>query len=632
MYKKVFNSLYTTKVDAIGLSIFRMFYSVVLFFELRQLYTFRSIIYDKEPSRYVGELDVSFIFHFWFVVIAFLFLGLFTRFITIFNYIFGVIIFSSAIKFEYHVFYAYVGINFLLVFMPISRVLSLDSLLYKLKYSTLYKPLEIDRKVLKINYVVPVLVGIGLVYFDSIFHKFSSKMWMDGLGVWLPSSLPMITWNDTSFLLNQKWLMLFLGYLVLVFESVFIFLFWFKRFRFPFFLLGTFFHFGILIAYPIPWFALAVIGVYLLLVPVKYWRFLASKIKFKNPIYTFYYDLECPLCNKVVIIIRHFDVFGAVSCLPVQGNYKNDNALLNYDEETLLINVHGVTNSGKVVVGFWAYVALLKAMRYTYLIGAIVSLPLISYSGQKIYNYVARNRLTERCTEENCVISVYTPPPGEYDDFLIKDWSQIRVTKVFWQFVILFLCFGQFLMIWYTTSVQSNFPKVESFNKVVSIPYEKSKRLYQEFFGLTHHPVFMFKNHFEGYKVIFKIESVDICGNKKLVPLLDENGMCTNSYANGCLWVNTTFRVNGPNFEILTYVKGIIPYLKYFKTKNSIKPIKYIFYAKEIQPREEWQKDFLKNQIAKPWQEVGEAVVKKNIFVFKWNEQMEQILVDENHE
>lgn len=595
MYKKVFNSLFTTKVDAIGLSIFRMFYSVVLFFELLQLYIFRSIIYDKDPSKYVGEIDVSFIFYFWFVVVIFLFLGLFTRYVTILNYIFGVIIFSSAIKFEYHVFYAYVGINFLLVFMPISRVLSLDSLLQKLKYSNLYKPFLVDRKVLKINYIVPVFVGIGLVYFDSIFHKFSSKMWMDGLGVWLPSSLPMVTWNDTSILLNQKWLMLFLGYLVLVFETVFIFLFWFKRFRVPFFLLGTFFHIGILIAYPIPWFALAVIGVYLLLVPVKYWRFLASKMKFKNPIYTFYYDLECPLCNKVVIVIRHFDVFGTVSCLPVQGNYKNNQALLNYDEETLLINIHGVTNSGKVVSGFWAYVELLKAMRYTYLIGLLVSLPLISFIGQKVYNYIAGNRLTERCTAENCAIPVYSPPPSEQDDFLLKGWNQIRITKVFWQFVILFLSFGQFLMIWFTTFVQSNFPKVESFNKVVSIPYENSKWFYQEFFGLTHHPVFMFKNHFEGYKVIFKVESIDSNGNKKLVPLLDENGMCTNSYANGCFWVNSTFRVNGPNFDIKTYEKGIIPYLNYFATKNSVKPIQYIFYVKEIQPLEEWQKDFLKN-------------------------------------
>mgnify|MGYP006193321547 FL=1 len=440
MYKKVFNSLFTTKVDAIGLSIFRMFYSVVLFFELKQLYTFRSIIYDKEPSKYVGEIDVSFIFYFWFVVVAFLFLGLFTRYVTILNYIFGVIIFSSAIKFEYHVFYAYVGINFLLVFMPISRVLSLDSLLQKLKYSNLYKPFLVDRKVLKINYIVPVFVGIGLVYFDSIFHKFSSKMWMDGLGVWLPSSLPMVTWNDTSILLNQKWLMLFLGYLVLVFETVFIFLFWFKRFRLPFFLLGVFFHIGILIAYPIPWFALSVIAVYLLLVPVSYWRFLVTKMKFKNPIYTFYYDLECPLCNKVVIIIRHFDVFNAAACLPVQGNYKNNNALLNYDEEALLINIHGVINSGKVVVGFWAYVELLKAMRYTYFIGVLVSLPLISYIGQKVYNYIAGNRLTERCTAENCAIPVYTPPPSEQDDFLLKGWNQIRITKVFWQFIIFCIC------------------------------------------------------------------------------------------------------------------------------------------------------------------------------------------------
>jgi predicted DCC family thiol-disulfide oxidoreductase YuxK len=619
MYKKVFNSLFTTKVDAIGLSIFRMFYSIVLFLELTQLYTYRSIIYDKEPFKYTGELDVSFIFYFWFVVVVFLFLGLFTRYVTILNYIFGVIIFSSAIKFEYHVFYAYVGINFLLIFMPISRVLSLDSLLQKLKYSSIYKPYLIDRKVLKINYVVPVFVAIGLVYFDSIFHKFSSKMWMDGLGVWLPSSLPMVTWNDTSILLNQKWLMLFLGYLVLVFETVFIFLFWFKRFRVPFFILGVFFHIGILIAYPIPWFALTVIAVYLLLVPVNYWRFLVSKIKLKNSIYTFYYDLECPLCNKVVIIIRHFDIFETISCIPVQGNYYNNNALLNYDEETLLINIHGVTKSGKVFVGFWAYVALLKAMRYTYLIGILFSLPVISTIGHKIYNYIAGNRLTERCTAENCAIPVYTPPPSENDDFLIKGWNKLRLTSFFWKLVILFLSFGQFLMIWFTTSIQSNFPKVESFNKIVGVPYENSKWFYQEFFGLTHHPVFMFKNHFEGYKVIFKIESIDIYGNKKLVPLLNENGMCTNSYANGCFWVNYTFRVNDPKFDLNVYEKGIIPYLKYFEHKNLIKLNSYFVFVKKIEPKEEWEYNFLKNQINTPWKKAGEISKEAESYQFKWD-------------
>ncbi|ESU25971.1 hypothetical protein FLJC2902T_29840 [Flavobacterium limnosediminis JC2902] len=602
-----------------------MFYSVVLFFELQQLYTFRSIIYDKEPSKYVGELDVSFIFYFWFVVVAFLFLGVFTRYITLLNYIFGVIIFSSAIKFEYHVFYAYVGINFLLIFMPVSRVLSLDSLLQKLKYSTLYKPFIVDRKVLKINYVVPVFVAIGLVYFDSIFHKFSSKMWMDGLGVWLPSSLPMVTWNDASILLNQKWLMLFLGYLVLVFETVFIFLFWFKKFRLPFFILGVFFHVGILIAYPIPWFALTVIAVYLLLVPVKYWKFLASKIKCKKTSYTFYYDAECPLCNKVVIIIRHFDVFNTVDCLTVQGNYKNNPYLTTYEEESLLINIHGVTNSGKVASGFWAYVALLKAMRYTYMLGLIASLPLISSVGQKIYNYIAGNRLTERCTSENCAIPVYMPSPNERDDFLLKGWNQIRLTGAFWKFVILVLSFGQLLMIWFSPFIQNNMPKVTHLNKIVTIPYESSKWFYEDYIGITHHAVFMYGYHFEKYNYNFKIEAVDANSKSNVVPLLNEEGLVKNSFANGALWVNYTFRVNSPRFKLKQFEECIVPYLKYYQNTKSEQISHYKIYMKSIKPVENWKKNFLKNQINKKWEEIGKIEVNEGDFYYVWNRELLEI-------
>ena len=124
----------------------------MLFFEIKQLYTFRHLIYDKDPYRIIGELDVAFIFKFWFVIVLFLCVGIFKRLTTIINYIFSVVIFSSAITFEYHVFYAYVGINFLLMFMPINRVLSIDALIEKLKYSVMSRQYKIDRKILKINY------------------------------------------------------------------------------------------------------------------------------------------------------------------------------------------------------------------------------------------------------------------------------------------------------------------------------------------------------------------------------------------------------------------------------------------------------------------------------------------------
>lgn len=616
---KIFN----LKVNAIGLSVFRIFYSLVLFCELLQLYKFRNIIYDKVPFVNVGELDVSFLFYFWFPVVLLILLGLCTRFATIVNYVFSVIIFSSATQFEYHVFYAYVGINFLLMFMPIARVFSLDNLLQKLKFSTIYKTYEVDKKILQINYLIVVFVGIGLVYIDSVFHKLSSKLWMDGLGVWLPSSLPMITWNDTSFLLNQKWLVIFLGYLVLVFEAAFIFLFWFKKWRIPLLVLGVFFHVGILIAYPIPYFALTYVAIYLLLVPPSFWLQIAEKVKFKKTIYTFYYDAECPLCNKVIIVINHFDVFGAVKCKTVQNNYSNDIALSDFEEEVLLINIHGVNAKGKVSIGYWAYIELFKALIYTYPLGLFGSLPGVSFVGQKVYSYIADNRLTERCTVENCSIPVYNAPVSENQDFLIKGWNQFKITQHFWKGVlILFIC-GQLLMIWYSPTIQNHIPFKNKLNRVADIPYRNSEWFLKKYLGITHHTVFL-NEHFNGFNHIFKVMYVGDQKEKR-VPILNNDGM-PDKYITGGLWRDISFNVITTNIEKDKIQKGIVPYLKYYIKDNNLSDPKFEFYVKEVETPDKWQKDFLKKQIAKPWIKVGSCEILKDSTAFYWNEKMQAIL------
>lgn len=622
------NNLFT-KVDSIGLSVFRMFYSVVLFCEISQLFKFRHIIYDKVPFVSIGEIDVAFIFYFWFIVAVFIFFGLFTRVSAIINYIFSVIIFSSATNFEYHVFYAYVGINFLLIFIPISKVFSLDSLIQKLKYTQIGKPYTLNSKVLEVNYLMPVFVAVALVYFDSIFYKLSSKMWMDGLGVWLPSSLPMVIWNDTSLLLNQEVLVKFLGYLVMVFETGFIFLFWFRKWRVPLLLLGVFFHLGILIAYPIPWFALVAVAAYILLIPQGFWNAISKKLKFKKAIYLFYYDAECPLCNKIIVVIKHFDIFNAVQCLSMQGNYRIDDALKKYDEETLLVNIHGVTSSGKVVSGYQAYVQLFKSLIYTFPLGLLGSLPGVSFIGRRIYAFIAENRITQRCTSENCYLPVYNEPIPENQDILLKGWNQLALTRKFWIFLLLFFSGAQCLMIWYSPFVQQNIPAREKLNKVVSIPYNQSEWFLVKYLGITHHPVFMFNNHFAGYKIIFKIESVDERGQISLVPLLNEKGMVVNSYAQGAFWVNSTFRVNSPKFNLKQYEEGVIPYLKFYQQENA-KTENYIFYVKEINPKEKWENDFLKKQIEKPWIKVGSCKIEKDSVNFIWNGTMQKILKNES--
>lgn len=620
------NKIFNLKIDASGLSLFRIFYCIILFFEIKQLFIFRNVIYDKQPFIVTGELDVSFLFYFWFVIVICLIVGFRTRFAAIINYIFSVIIFSSATDFEYHVFYVYVGINFLLIFMPVSRVLSFDNLLQKLKYSNSTKTYKVDSKVLQINYLIPVFVGIGLVYIDSVFHKLSSKLWLDGLGVWLPSSLPMITWNDTSFLLNQEWAVKFLSYLVLVFEAVFIFLFWIKRFRMPFFILGVFFHIGILIAYPIPYFALAYIAIYLLMVPVSLWKKISDKFKFSTALYTFYYDGECPLCQKVVLIIKHFDIFKSVNCKTVQNNYQENPALKDLDENSLLTNIHGVNSDGKIAVGYWAYVQLFRYLLYTYPLGLLLSIKGISNLGVKVYNYIADNRLTERCTLQSCPVPVYCEPSGEKQDFFIKGLNRVYLTQVFWKGIIITVILGQLFMIWYSPTVQHYIPLKNRLNKIVDIPYQNSQWVLKKYLGITSHTVFL-NEHFEGFNHIFKI-TYFVNNKEKEVPILDNDGMPAE-YVSGSIWRNISFNVVTQKIEKEKFEKGILPYLKYYCKDNDISLGDFNFYVKEIQIPDKWEKDFLIKQIRQPWQKVGKCKIVKDSLDFYWNQRMSNILNDE---
>lgn len=613
------------KIDGTGLAVFRIFYAFILFSEIYQLNKFRHVIYDKDPYWYVGEINVAYLFNFWFIIIVLLFLGFFTRFATIVNYILGVIIFSSAYKFEYHVFYIYVGVNFLLILTPVSRVFSLDCLIQKLKFSNVGKPYVIDRKVLEINYLAPVFVAIGLVYFDSTFFKLGSNMWRDGLGVWLPSSLPMATWNDTSVILNQERIIKFLGYFVIVFEALFIFLFWFRKLRVPLFLIGFFFHVGILITYPIPWFALTVIGAYLLLIPQEFWLLIGKMIKSKSQSYSFYYDEGCPLSNKIVVLIKHLDVFNKINCFTVQQYGSQALSFKNIQGIDLVGNVYGVDKKGRVYIGYNCFVGLLKRLIYTYPLGLLLSLPVISFLGKKCYVYIAENLLTERCEIKNCSTPVFLVPVSENQDVLIKGWNRLNLSKLSWKFIVLVLLLAQVQTIYYSPFVQKNFPMGQSLNKVTDIFHDNTKSFFRHYLGITSHNVFLYQ-HFKGFNHLFKITYIK--NNKEvLVPLYDDNGQ-PSKYTSGIIWRNLSFNVVTPVVHKEQLESGLKPYLLFFKDDNKIKSSELDFkiYVKEIEVTDHWQKDFLRKQMMKPWVLIGEYKLNNNKGVFIWTDKMKKIL------
>jgi predicted DCC family thiol-disulfide oxidoreductase YuxK len=379
-----------------------------------------------------------------------------------------------------------------------------------------------------------------------------------------------------------------------------------------------------LITYPIPWFGLAVIVAYLLLVPVGFWLGISNAFKSNAQSYTFYYDAECPLCNKVVVVIRHFDVFNKINCVTVQGYAANEVALNGIPEIDLLINIHGVDSKGKVSVGFDAYIGLFKHMIYMYPLGIFASLPGISAIGRRIYKYVAGNRLTERCTSENCMMPVFSAPMSETEDFLVKGWNKFNITKQFWKCVIIVMISLQLVIIGLCplfspyldhTPVGNALAKCYA---VFGMPAKKG-------FGITTHPVFM-DGHFKNYNHIFKI----VCNNNnEIVPLLDENGMVTNSYANGAFWVHYTFRTSAPALFKEEYEMGVVKYLRYFENRHGLAHSEYTIYVKELDSPGKWKKDFLRDQIKKQWQSAGSCKLTPNAAAFEWNEKMEAVFAKE---
>ena len=562
---------YKKSIDGTGLAVFRIAYSIVLLCEIMQMFYFKELIFDKIPFIDKAEINFGIPIAIWFISVLFILFGFFTRFATIINYLMGLILIGSIRSYEYHVFYAYMGINFALIFLPISKCLSLDRLLLKLKYSNTTFQYNPPKSISQIYYYIIPFLGLGLVYFDSIFYKLASEMWINGLGSWLPSSLPMITHVNTSVILNQEYLMKTVGWLTILFEFSFLFLFFRKKWRVPLAIIGLILHFGILLQFPIPWFALTAIVIYILMLPVSFYKKVFTTNKIKQNLF-FYYDSECPLCIRTKIIISHLDWFNKIGFKTVQFDSQNHEKLVDLELDKLLEDIHSVDTRNNVYSGVDTYIQVFRRIFYLYPLYLLLNIPGIYHLAKKIYSYIAKNRDTERCTEDNCG---YNPP-------LIPDNEKIKIFKSFTiydlkgKLIINFLMLFTFLQIGilYNSWAISNIKESIGF-KDTKLDYVLSKavKIYslvtKTAFGVTAHPVFSDKIHFDNYNHIIAVVYLDNQGKEIWLPIIDKNGQ-PESYIYGSNWVNWTFRVNKTNVEKDELAKGVERYTAFWSIKNNI--------------------------------------------------------------
>jgi hypothetical protein len=123
-----------------------------------------------------------------------------------------------------------------------------------------------------------LFLQIELVYFDSLFYKFQSVVWLDGLVFWYSAALPPFCYGHFPQALELAFLAKFLTYLALSLETLFP-LILLPRFRGLIWAIGFGLHIGIVLLFPIPLFGLAMCALYLVFLKWESFPKLLSRSK-----------------------------------------------------------------------------------------------------------------------------------------------------------------------------------------------------------------------------------------------------------------------------------------------------------------------------------------------------------------
>lgn len=237
------------RVSHVSLSVARFCFFVVCFLEYLQLYLNRRISFSFEPT-----LTSEVVLPITMILLILMALGYQTRVCAFLT--FGFIWYTQRQLIDhYHFDHAMNSLAFVFLFAPRPQALSLDSYFRSNR--------EHPASLVPGWFVLLIFLAIYLVYFDSLFYKYTNVIWLNGYAFWLPSALPHFSTGLFPVWADIPWLVKGLSYLSLCLETVMP-LILVRRLRVPIFLVGFGLHAGILFFFPIPLFGAGFCALYLI--------------------------------------------------------------------------------------------------------------------------------------------------------------------------------------------------------------------------------------------------------------------------------------------------------------------------------------------------------------------------------
>jgi len=610
MYKLISTKvleLLSKQAPTTGIGLFRIFYGLITLQEIIFLLYFNHLIFDPIPYIDVEFPMIPFFLCLWGVIATFIVVGYRYQFAVICNYITWIVFVNFTPMqrdFDGGFDLFMIGAGFFLLFMPGDRAFSIDNLRHKLStpfthYSTYPKP-----SVSALAYYLPVAICLGFLYFDSAIHKMFAEHWRNGLGTWLPATQPYyVSAIDMSYLLNNKLLQNILGYTILVFQFTFIFFFANRRLRVVYLLIGLGLHLGITLSFNIYPFGLGMISFYTLLVPFKGWRCAGRLLTAKQPSLTVFYDQLCPLCNRTVLILNHFDVFNCIDFKSAQEHAAHYPALASIDNDALLTDLYALDSSNRIYAGVDTYSQIFKKMRYLFPIGIILSLPGIHQFALKKYRSIADSRNRVPCTSA-CLTPQALPDTTLYHQLFesIARQKPVAFSRKLAKILITLLILQLNSSIHYGLIYRLNAdipqsPISQASNAILMVS--------QTFLGITPHALYL-HDHFAGYDHILAITYTDQNGSEHWLPFVNEQGrlLAPNWGRVHSMWANIAVT---PNIDNKRLDKLIMKVTAFWGQKIGLNLDNVVFNIKlkKINAPSYWVHEQLHLNFSAPWTLIG---------------------------
>ena len=609
-YNKIFQLL-SKQAPATGIGLFRLFYGLVTLQEIFFLNYFDHLIFDPIPYIDVEFPGIPLFLGLWGLVACCVVVGYRYRFAVIANYLFWIVFVNFTPMqrdFDGGFDTFMIGTGFFLLFMPGDRAFSIDNLRYKLhnpfvSYNA-YPPATVSA----LAYQLPVFVCLGWLYFDSDIHKLFAEHWRNGLGSWLPATQPYyVSAIDMSPLLNIEPLVKAFGYTIMLFQISFVFLFAHRRLRIVYLLVGIGLHLGIILTLNIYPFGFGMLICYTLLVPFRWWNAMGAWLKAKQPTLTVFYDKQCPLCNRTVLTLNHFDLFKCIDFKNAQENAINFPALANISMDTLLTDLYALDENVNVFYGVETYRQILLKMRYLAPFGVLLGLPGIRQLAEQKYRSIADSRQRVVCGTE-CTIA----PPLPDDTFYHQIFEQYgqQKPKAFSRKLAKIVVALFFLQLNSTIHYGLFYRLPIDFEKItISQPISQASNallmVSSTFLGITPHALYL-HDHFAGYDRILAITYIDDNGNEHWLPFVNEQGrlLAPNWGRVHSMWANIAVTPTIDNTRLRKFIMKVTAFWGQkigLNLENTVFKIK----MKKIAAPTYWVSDQLHKNFATEWVTIG---------------------------